>query len=101
MHRPATRTATDDRYTVVGRGKSPARSASFTSWSILNGAPPMRQMFEAIGLVREQANPFLTILGVIPTMYDRRWPEHRAFLHQCTIAHTGMLFDVLQHLCVE
>jgi chromosome partitioning protein len=42
----------------------------------------MRQMFETIRLVREQANPFLTIMGVIPTMYDRRWPEHRAFLEE-------------------
>ena len=37
---------------------------------------------ETIKLVREQANPFLTIMGVIPTMYDRRWPEHRAFLDE-------------------
>jgi hypothetical protein len=32
--------------------------------------------------VREQANPFLTIMGVIPTMYDRHWPEHRVFLEE-------------------
>jgi cellulose biosynthesis protein BcsQ len=56
---------------------------------VLVPAPPeglavraMRQMFETIELVREQANPFLTIMGVIPTMYDRRWPEHRAFLDE-------------------
>ncbi|MBV9596580.1 MAG: ParA family protein [Chloroflexi bacterium] len=56
---------------------------------VLVPAPPeglavraMRQMFETIGLVREQANPFLTIMGVIPTMYDKRWPEHRAFLEE-------------------
>jgi cellulose biosynthesis protein BcsQ len=64
---------------------------------VLVPAPPeglavraMRQMFETIRLVREQANPFLTIMGVIPTMYDRRWPEHRAFLeemqHECDAA---------------
>jgi cellulose biosynthesis protein BcsQ len=56
---------------------------------VLVPAPPeglavraMRQMFETIKLVREQANPFLTIMGVIPTMYDRRWPEHGAFLEE-------------------
>jgi cellulose biosynthesis protein BcsQ len=56
---------------------------------VLVPAPPeglavraMRQMFDTIRLVREQANPFLTIMGVIPTMYDRRWPEHRAFLDE-------------------
>jgi cellulose biosynthesis protein BcsQ len=64
---------------------------------VLVPAPPeglavraMRQMFETITLVREQANPFLTIMGVIPTMYDRRWPEHRAFLaemqRECDVA---------------
>jgi cellulose biosynthesis protein BcsQ len=56
---------------------------------VLVPAPPeglavraMRQMFETIQLVRQQANPFLKIMGVIPTMYDRRWPEHRAFLEE-------------------
>jgi len=42
----------------------------------------MRQMFQTIELVRDQANPMLQILGVIPTMFDRRWPEHRAFLEE-------------------
>jgi cellulose biosynthesis protein BcsQ len=56
---------------------------------VLVPAPPqglavraMRQMFETVRLVREQANPFLMIMGVIPTLYDRRWPEHRAFLQE-------------------
>jgi cellulose biosynthesis protein BcsQ len=56
---------------------------------VLVPAPPeglairaMRQMFDTVQLVREQANPFLTIMGVVPTMYDRRWPEHRAFLEE-------------------
>jgi AAA domain len=56
---------------------------------VLVPAPPeglavraMRQMFDTIQLVRQQVNPFLTIMGVIPTMYDRRWPEHRAFLEE-------------------
>jgi len=56
---------------------------------VLVPAPPeglavraMRQMFETIELVRQQANPTLQIMGVIPTMYDRRWPEHSAFLEE-------------------
>ena len=56
---------------------------------VLIPAPPeglavraMRQMFETVRLVREQSNPYLTILGVVPTMYDKRWPEHRAFVSE-------------------
>jgi cellulose biosynthesis protein BcsQ len=56
---------------------------------VLVPAPPeglavraMRQMFETIELVRQQGNPTLQIMGAIPTMFDRRWPEHRAFLEE-------------------
>jgi cellulose biosynthesis protein BcsQ len=55
---------------------------------VLIPAPPeglavraMRQMFETIELVR-RGNPGLQIMGVVPTMFDRRWPEHRAFLDE-------------------
>jgi cellulose biosynthesis protein BcsQ len=56
---------------------------------VLIPAPPeglavraMRQMFQTLDLVRRQGNPTLHILGVIPTMVDRRWREHRAFLEE-------------------
>jgi cellulose biosynthesis protein BcsQ len=55
-------------------------------------APPERmalhalqQMFDTIDVVRAaqvDANPFLSILGVVPTMFDVRWPDHRAYLAQ-------------------
>jgi chromosome partitioning protein len=97
------RLASDDLETLAWRRKlphvvlidaEPARGprtwqALKESEFVLVPAPPeglavraMRQMFETINLVREQANPFLRILGVVPTMYDRRWPEHHAFLDE-------------------
>jgi len=45
-------------------------------------ARAMRQMFETVRLVRDQTDPYLAILGVVPTMYDKRWPEHRAFVEE-------------------
>ena len=42
----------------------------------------MEQMLATIDEVRRTANPYLTVLGVIPTMYTKTWPEHRAFLDQ-------------------
>jgi cellulose biosynthesis protein BcsQ len=54
---------------------------------VLVPAPPeglavraMRQMFATIELVRQQGNPTLQIMGVVPTMFDKRWPEHHSFL---------------------
>jgi cellulose biosynthesis protein BcsQ len=56
---------------------------------VLVPAPPeglairaLRQMFETIDLVRQQGNPTLQIMGVVPTMFDKRWPEHLAFLEE-------------------
>jgi cellulose biosynthesis protein BcsQ len=56
---------------------------------VLVPAPPeglavraMRQMFETIELVRQQGNPTLQIMGVVPTMFDKRWPEHHSFLEE-------------------
>jgi cellulose biosynthesis protein BcsQ len=55
-------------------------------------APPERmalhalqQMFDTIQIVqnaRADSNTFLRILGVVPTMFDTRWPDHRAYLEQ-------------------
>jgi cellulose biosynthesis protein BcsQ len=56
---------------------------------VLVPAPPeglavraMRQMFETIELVRQQGNPTLQVMGVVPTMFDKRWPEHHSFLEE-------------------
>jgi hypothetical protein len=42
----------------------------------------MEQMLATVEEVRRTANPYLTILGVVPTLYTKSWPEHRAFLEQ-------------------
>jgi cellulose biosynthesis protein BcsQ len=59
---------------------------------VLIPAPPermamraMRQMFDTIGEVRrssQDGNPALQVLGVVPTLFDRRWPEHHGYMAQ-------------------
>ena len=55
-------------------------------------APPERmalhalqQMLDTIDVVRNtriDPNVFLQVLGVVPTMFDTRWPDHHAYLDQ-------------------
>ena len=55
-------------------------------------APPERmalhalqQMLDTIDVVRStriDPNVFLRVLGVVPTMFDTRWPDHHAYLDQ-------------------
>jgi cellulose biosynthesis protein BcsQ len=55
-------------------------------------APPERmalhalqQMLDTIDVVRNtriDPNVFLQVLGVVPTMFDTRWPDHHAYLEQ-------------------
>jgi chromosome partitioning protein len=56
---------------------------------VLIPAPPERmavramlQMIDTVETVRATDNPYVTILGIVPTMYDRSWPDHRAYLDQ-------------------
>jgi cellulose biosynthesis protein BcsQ len=59
---------------------------------VLIPAPPermavraMHQMLATIHEIqadRQEGNPFLRVLGVVPTLYTRQWPEHRDFLQQ-------------------
>jgi cellulose biosynthesis protein BcsQ len=68
------------------------RKALIESDYVLIPAPPermavraMRQMFATIRELqadRQEGNPFLQILGVVPTMYSRQWREHNDFLEQ-------------------
>jgi cellulose biosynthesis protein BcsQ len=70
---------------------------------VLIPAPPefmavtaMEQMLATVDEIRSTANPYLTVLGVVPTMFTRTWPEHRAFLEQMRdvcAAHGVHLFD--------
>jgi cellulose biosynthesis protein BcsQ len=73
------------------RGRQ-TRRALLEADFVLVPAPPermavraMRQMFATIREIqadRQEGNPYLHILGVVPTLYTRQWPEHRDFLHQ-------------------
>jgi cellulose biosynthesis protein BcsQ len=55
-------------------------------------APPERmarhalqQMLDTIDVIRSSRidpNTFLHVLGVVPTMFDVRWPDHHAYLEQ-------------------
>jgi chromosome partitioning protein len=56
---------------------------------VLIPAPPermavraMQQMIDTVESVRATDNPYLQILGVVPTMYDRAWPDHNAYMEQ-------------------
>jgi cellulose biosynthesis protein BcsQ len=60
---------------------------------VLIPAPPERmavramlQMLDTVAEVRAHGNPYLTVLGVVPTMYDVAWPDHRLYLEQMRAA---------------
>jgi cellulose biosynthesis protein BcsQ len=89
---------------VVLIDSAPARShdtrqALVEADYILIPAPPERQvvrslhqMLDIIDEVRSArvgGNPFVQILGVVPTLYDKKWPIHTGFL------------DEMRAVCVE
>jgi len=71
------------------RGAS-TRRALVEADLVLIPAPPERMAIRAMQLMfdvvdemrrdRQQGNPFLRVLGVVPTIYDPRWPESRGYL---------------------
>lgn len=66
------------------------RRALLESEYVLIPAPPermavraMQQMLDAVEEIRaDGSNPFLSVLGVVPTMYDVSWPDHHGYLEQ-------------------
>jgi cellulose biosynthesis protein BcsQ len=68
------------------------RQALAEAHYVLIPAPPermairaMRQMFATIREIRadrQEGNPFLAILGVVPTLFTRQWREHHDFVEQ-------------------
>jgi cellulose biosynthesis protein BcsQ len=68
-----------------------ARSALLMADYVLIPVPPepfcLKGLVLMLGVIDEvrtdphNGNPFLQILGVLPTMVDQRWPDHRAW-HQ-------------------
>ena len=73
------------------RGHS-TRTALIEADYVLVPAPPepmgllgLQFMFDVIDEVRsdpQEGNPYLQILGVQPTLFDQRWPNHRGWLEQ-------------------
>jgi cellulose biosynthesis protein BcsQ len=45
----------------------------------LKGLVLMLGVIEEVRSDPRDGNPFLQVLGVLPTMFDRRWPDHRAW----------------------
>jgi cellulose biosynthesis protein BcsQ len=39
----------------------------------------MLDVVEQVRADRQDGNPFLQVLGVLPTMVDQRWPDHRTW----------------------
>jgi cellulose biosynthesis protein BcsQ len=46
----------------------------------LKGLTLMLDVVEYVRADRQGGNPFIQVLGVLPTMYDQRWPNHRAWM---------------------
>jgi chromosome partitioning protein len=69
-----------------------AREALLQAEYVLIPVPPepmclkgLVLMLDVVDYVRrdhEGGNPFLHVLGVLPTLYDQRWPNHRAWLDE-------------------
>jgi cellulose biosynthesis protein BcsQ len=55
----------------------------------LKGLVLMLEVVDQVRTDRQNGNPFLHILGVLPTMVDQRWPDHRSWLEE------------MDHLCAE
>lgn len=48
----------------------------------LKGLVLMLDVVDQVRTDRQDGNPFLQILGVLPTMVDQRWPDHRGWLEE-------------------
>jgi cellulose biosynthesis protein BcsQ len=73
------------------RGRQTRRALAEADFVVIPAPPErmavraMRQMLATIREIqadRQEGNPFLHVLGVVPTLYTRQWPEHRDFLRQ-------------------
>lgn len=82
---------------VVLIDSAPARShetrrALIEADYVVIPAPPERQVvrslhqmldtIDEVRAARSGGNPFLVVLGVVPTLYDKKWPIHAAFLEE-------------------
>jgi len=48
----------------------------------IKGLELMLEVVEAVRTDPQGGNPSLQVLGVLPTLYDQRWPNHRAWIEE-------------------
>jgi len=48
----------------------------------LKGLVLMLDVVDQVRTDHQDGNPFLQVLGVLPTMVDQRWPDHRGWLEE-------------------
>lgn len=58
----------------------------------------MRELFKTIELVKENSNPNLEILGILPTLYDGRTKMNRAMLKALQEYFHDRIFETVIHL---
>jgi chromosome partitioning protein len=58
----------------------------------------MRELFKTIELVKENSNPQLEILGILPTLFDGRTKMNRAMLKALQEYFRGQIFETVVHL---
>ena len=58
----------------------------------------MRELFKTVELVKARLNPQLKILGILPTLYDRRTRMNRATLSAIREHFKDMVLDTVIHL---
>ncbi len=58
----------------------------------------MRELFKTLELVRQNSNPDLEILGILPTLFDGRTKLNRAMLHAIREYFQGQVFETVIHL---
>lgn len=58
----------------------------------------MRELFKSVDLIRENSNPDLEILGILPTLFDPRTRMNRAMLQAVRDYFRGQVFETAVHL---
>ena len=58
----------------------------------------MRELFKTVELIQAQLNPSLQILGILPTMYDRRTRMNRAMLQTIREYFQAKVLDTVIHM---
>lgn len=88
---PSLNVLTINALTAAGRLIIPIQ----TQYYSLDG---MRELFRTVELVKENSNPELSILGILPTLFDGRTKINRAMLRALQEYFRGQIFETVVHL---